>query len=83
LGTTFSGGVLEVDGSDLDQLPKSVASWVLRHEFVHNENGLLSTMENGEARLCLPNAFRPTVLHVYHDAAGHWDTWGQFRSVAL
>ena len=85
--TTCQAAVLWQDKSSgakaaLDQLPKSVASWVRRHEFVHNENGLLSTVENGEARLCLPNAFRPTVLHVYHDAAGHWDHVSTARTIA-
>jgi len=85
--TTCQAAVLWQDKSSgakaaLDQLPKSVASWVRRHEFVHNENGLLSTIENGEARLCLPNSFRPTVLHVYHDAAGHWDHVSTARTIA-
>lgn len=67
----------------LKPLPKKVVTWIKQRKFSHDENGLLVTAAGDEEpRLCLPGVLRPTVLHVFHDAAGHWDHTATAKSIA-
>ena len=67
----------------LAPLPKKVVTWVKQRKFTHDENGLLlAAVGDEEAQLCLPGSLRPTVLHVFHDAAGHWDHASTAKSIA-